>query len=111
LDILFATERLGKECNDSRAIQRLYGKQGAQLLRRRLDDLRAASHLGIMRNLSGHCHELKGNRSGQLALDLHGGYRLIFEPANVPVPAKPDGGLEWERVTIIRILGVEDYHG
>lgn len=25
--------------------------------------------------------------------------------------AKDDGGLDWTRVTQIRVLGVEDYHG
>lgn len=44
-------------------------------------------------------------------MDLVGGDRLIFEPADDPVPRKPDGGLDWRLVTAVRILGVEDYHG
>lgn len=43
-------------------------------------------------------------------MDLDGPYRLIFEPADDPVPTKDDGGLDWSRVTTIRALGVEDTH-
>jgi proteic killer suppression protein len=56
------------------------------------------------------CHELKGDRQGTLSVDLDHPYRLIFEPANDPIPRKPDGGLDWTQVTVIRILAVENYH-
>ena len=58
-----------------------------------------------------YCHELKGNRSGQLAVKLDEGYRMVLEVANDPVPRKPDGGLDWSQVSAIRILKLaEDYH-
>jgi proteic killer suppression protein len=56
------------------------------------------------------CEELKGNRKVQLSVRLEGGHRLIFEPADDPIPRKPDGGLDWREVRAIRILSVEDYH-
>jgi proteic killer suppression protein len=56
------------------------------------------------------CHELKGDRKGTLAVDLEHPYRLVFEPANEPVPRKSDGGLDWTNITAIRVLAVEDYH-
>jgi toxin HigB-1 len=34
-----------------------------------------------------------------------------YKPLNDPIPRKPDGGLDWTKITAIRILGVEDYHG
>jgi proteic killer suppression protein len=43
-------------------------------------------------------------------MDLHGGFRLIFEPADEPVPRKDDGGLDWTKVTVVRILEIKDYH-
>ena len=64
-----------------------------------------------MRELPGKCHELAGDRRGQLALSVGANYRLLFEPAHEPVPRKADGGLDWPKVTAIRVLGVEDYHG
>ena len=58
-----------------------------------------------------HCHELKGNRAGQLAVKLDKGFRMVFEVVNDPIPRKPDGGLDWSTVTAIRILELaEDYH-
>ena len=67
--------------------------------------------LEVMRGLPGRCHELTGNRAGQLALDVSRNYRLIFEPADASVERKPDVGLDWTKVNAVRILGVEDYHG
>jgi proteic killer suppression protein len=82
------------------------------LLRRRLDQFRAAENLEVLRLLPQvRCHELKGDRAGTLAVDLDHPYRLIFEPANNPVSRKPDGGLNWTAITVIRVLCVEDYHG
>lgn len=112
MDILFQDKKLEKICNNESLLVRKHGAMRAKLLRRRLDDFRAADNLEILRSLPQiRCHELKGNRSGTLAVDLDHPYRLIFEPANDPVPRKPDSGLNWTQVTIVRVLSVEDYHG
>lgn len=110
MDILFSDGRLERECCDEKARRRRHGNERAKRLGRRLDDLRAAESLADMRVLPGRCHELSANRKGQLAIDLDGPYRLIFEPANDPTPIDDDGHLLWGRVTAIRILGIEDYH-
>jgi len=83
----------------------------AKRLRRRLDQLRAAPVLEVMRRLPGRCHELKADRKGQLSIDVDGPYRLLFEPASNPIPRKKDGGLDWTKVTAVRILEIEDTHG
>jgi len=36
--------------------------------------------------------------------------RIIFLPMHEPLPLKPDGGLNWLKITAILILAVEDYH-
>ncbi len=83
----------------------------AKLLQRQLDEFGAAESLeGVRLFPQVRCHELKGNRAGTLSVDLDHPYRLIFEPANDPVPGKSDGGLDWTKVTTIRILTIEDYH-
>jgi toxin HigB-1 len=76
----------------------------------RLTDMAAATTLEDLRQLPGQCHELTGDRKGQLALDLAGGKRLIFEPSENPPPIKDDGGLAWERVDAVRVLEITDYH-
>ncbi len=110
MDIRFDTSRLREECNDFRRLQRRYGQGAAKLVRRRLDDLRAAETLAVMRPVPGDCHELRGDRKDTLAMKVGGGKRLIFEPAHRPIPRNPDGGLDWAGVTAVTVLGVEDYH-
>jgi plasmid maintenance system killer protein len=82
----------------------------ARVIRRRLDDLDAAETLEDMRNLAGRCHELTGDRAGQLSLDLAHPRRLIFIPNDYPVPTKPDDGLDWKQIRSVRILEIEDTH-
>jgi hypothetical protein len=62
------------------------------------------------RNTPGRIHEPKGDRKGQLSLDLDGPYRFLFVANHNPVPARPEGGMDWTRVTAVTILGVEDTH-
>ena len=112
MNIQFRTTGLRNICNDSSRSQRKLGPVCSRKLRTRLDELAAAESLEIMRYLpQARCHELKGNRNGQLSVDLEHPYRLIFEPAEDPLPIKKDGGLNWKEVKTIIILDVEDTHG
>ena len=112
MDIIFQDRKLEKICSDQSLLVRKYGLIRAKLLKRRFDDFEAARNLEAIRRIpQTRCHELVGNRAGTLAVDLGHPYRLIFEPANDPIPKKPEGGLDWTAVTVVRILAVEDYHG
>jgi proteic killer suppression protein len=111
LDVTFRTKKLHKQCTNAKHMATAFGHIQAKRLRQRLDDLRAAENLEMMRTLPGRCHELKAKRSGQLSMDLEHPYRLIFEPAHNPMPEREDGGLDWSSVTAIRILEVVDTHG
>jgi proteic killer suppression protein len=110
MNIVFKDKKFEKECNSQRLLEKKHGVDRAKRIRRRLDDLCAAIVLEDMRNLPGRCHELLHDRAGQLSLDLDHPYRLIFEPADEPIPTKQDGGIDWNKVTAVRILGVEDTH-
>lgn len=99
-----------KECCDAKVRRKRYGDERARRLGRRLDELRAAETLAVMKTLPGRCHELTADRKGQLAIDLDGPYRLIFEPAHEPLPLDGNGALDWNLVTIIRVLLIGDYH-
>lgn len=109
--ILFKTSKLEKVCNDEKLMIKKYGSLRSKLLKRRLNELMAANVLEDIRKLpQTRCHELLYNRKGQLSVDLDHPYRLTFEPANNPVPRKPNGKLDWTKVTEITIIGVEDTH-
>ena len=111
MEVYFTNTKLQKELQDRSRRQRKHGPRRAGLLQRRLDDLVDAETLEEMRPpMPGRCHELTGDRKGQIALDLDHPYRLIFEPYHDPIPRKADGGIDWKAITAVLIIGVEDYH-
>ena len=111
MDIVFRTRKLRKQCTGTKEMVKAFGPRQARRLRQRLDDLRAADCLEVMRVLPGRCHELKADRELQLSIDLEHPHRLVFEPAHEEVPRKEDGGLDWRLVTAIRVLEITDTHG
>jgi len=114
MDIVFANAKLRKQLNEAKAMIRAHGPERARKLKLIMVSLRGMPHLGVLAppySPPHRCHELKGNRKGKLSLDLDGPYRLIIEAANNPLPQLPDGGLDWAKVTAIRICSVEDTHG
>ena len=112
MDILFKNKKLKKQFNE--ALDTTHGPIRAKKIRARLAAFRGARSLADFwppKSGQERCHELTtGARHGQLSVDLDHPYRLIFEPANEPAPRREDGGLIWEQVTAIRVLGVEDTH-
>ncbi len=111
MDIVFSNKKLEKTCADERRMQREFGTVRSKKVKRRLAEIDAASNLDEFGKLPGpRCHELGGDRKGQLSIDLDHPYRLIIEPNHNPIPAKDDGGLDWSQVTAIRIIEIEDTH-
>ena len=109
--VYFHTLKLQKSCCTEREAVRTYGAPLARKLMQRLQELDAAETLAdIARVPPPRCHELKGDRAGQLSVDLQHPYRLLFIPANDPVPRLVDGGLDWNRVTEIEIICIADTH-
>lgn len=115
MDISFKNKKLAKSFNKGAQLVKIHGGPRAKKIRIRLTELRAATNLKDFwppKSPPGRCHELtEGKRSGQLSVDLDHPYRLIFTPDHDPVPKLDDGGLDWSKVTAIKILGVEDTHG
>ena len=80
-------------------------------LQQRLMELKAAPCLDdISKVPPPRCHPLSGDRDGQLSVDLEHPYRLLFIPANDPIPLTQDGGLDWAKVTEIEIVEITDTH-
>ena len=104
----FKSFRLGKLCTNRKDLVRRYGRPVAEKVEVRLFQLSSVATLEEMRYLPGRCHELKGARSGELAVTLHGGFRLIFRPGNPG--AGETAGLDWSSVTEVIVTEIEDYH-
>lgn len=92
------------------AAKRQWGNE-SRLVLRRIQSLLAATTLGDLRNAPGRLHPLAGDRAGQFAMSITAVRRLVFEPTENPPPLLPDGGLDIDRVTEVRVLEVVDYHG
>ena len=108
MDIQFKDQKLQKLCEQAALAKKSLGADCAKKLQARLSNLMAAQTVGEL--IAGNPHPLKGDRSGQFSLKLHGGKRLVFEPAEDPVPLDQDGAIAWSKVTQIRIIFIGDYH-
>jgi proteic killer suppression protein len=114
MNIIFATTALSKQLNVEREMVKTHGTLRAKKLKVLLTSLRAATNLGIFAppmSPPHRCHELTGNLKGQLSVDLDHPYRLLFRPSHEPLPMRPEGGLDWNLITNIEILGIKDTHG
>lgn len=114
MNITFASKGLAKQLNEEKEMVRKHGTLRSRKLKVVLTQLRAAPNLGIFAppmSPPRRCHELTGNRKGQLTVDLDHPYRLVFEPDHNPLPQRAEGGLDWRLVTAVNILEIEDTHG
>ena len=110
--ISFKNRKLEKEFCDEKALKRRWGAEQAKLIARRLTELAAAENLETLRKLPQvRAHELLGDHAGQISLDVKHPYRLLVAPDHEETPRKEDGGLDWQKITKVKVLGVEDIHG
>ena len=110
MELEFASEALRKRMENDKAMSKAFGER-AKPLKLRLALLRQAANLGDVSHVPPpRRNKLSGTREGQYAVDLKHPWRLVFEPANDPLPVNNDGSLDLAAVTKVRILEVTDYH-
>jgi proteic killer suppression protein len=110
VDITFATKKLAKLANDQSLCKRELGPKRSRIFLRRLNELVSARSLADTLHLPGHYHELSNDRKGQWACDLDQPYRLIFAPADRPIPVSNVGRTIVEEITRIVVIEIVDYH-
>jgi proteic killer suppression protein len=108
MEFSFKDKKLRELCEGRGVAERKLGAPCARKLRARLADLEAAGSVSGLP--AGRPHALSGDREGQFSVALEGGMRLVFEPNHNPTPLRDDGGIDWPRVTRVRIIFVGDYH-
>lgn len=110
MKIRFANNKLARQLSDATSIKQAFGVM-AKKVSMRMDDIQAAPNLAVLRKLpQANCHPLKGNRTGEWAVDISGNHRLIFRIDQDPIPMKEDGTIEEILVTDIVIIETADYH-
>ena len=110
MEISFAKRKFQKVCESEKELQRAFGRDCARQVMSRLSDLRAAATLEEMRYLPGRCHELAGDRAGQLGVDLASGRRLVIAPAGGRPTDTARGDNVWREVDAVQVLEIVDYH-
>lgn len=91
-------------------MQKAFGTM-ARKVNQRMQELIYSENLEILKTLpAARCHELKGSKKGEFAVDISGNWRLIFVPDHDPVPVKDDNSIDCIKITDIEILRTEDYH-
>lgn len=108
MEIRYKDKKIRDLCEKQAVAEKKLGAASARKLKVRLQALEAATRVTDL--VAGNPHPLKEDRIGQFALDLAGGWRLVFVPANDPCPTRPEGGIDWFQVTIISIEYIGDYH-
>ena len=108
MDIDFASTKLRALCEQHARMVAAFGFPCAKKLQNRLADLDAVAFVTEL--VAGRPHPLKGDRSGQFSLDLHGAVRLVFESDQDPVPRNTDNSIAWNQVSKVRIVFIGDYH-
>lgn len=111
MEIYFHSKKLMKICSEKKEAVKAVGENNAGKLMQRLMELKAAHSLDDISNLPpARCHELTGNLKGHFSVDINKNYRLLFIPANDPIPMKNDGGFDKKRITEIEVISIEDTH-
>lgn len=108
MKVNFKDKKIRELCEKQAVAEKKLGAACSRKLRNRLSDLEAVDRVADL--VAGNPHPLKGNRAGQFALDLAGGWRLVLAPDHNPCPTRPDGGVDWFQVTIVCIEYIGDYH-
>jgi toxin HigB-1 len=111
IQIHWSDKKLLKAQRSDAAGQRLWGADRWAALKRRIRTLESADTLADVRGQAGKFHALSADLAGEWAANLTPNWRVVFEPADEPLPTLVDGGLDTAKVTAVRIRRIEDYHG
>ncbi|NLX53143.1 MAG: plasmid maintenance system killer [Deltaproteobacteria bacterium] len=79
MEVQFRTKKLKKYYENSKEAEKAYGRTVARRYIGRINIIKQTRDLSELMQLPGlRCHELKGDRKGQYAMNLTGFDRLIF---------------------------------
>ena len=108
--ITFADRNLKKYANNKTMAIKKMGVKRAKLYQKRLDDMAAAESFVDFEFLPGRFHQLTGNLKDKWSCDLDHPYRLLFEPAEVPIPKDENGKQILIEIKSLEVTEITDYH-
>ncbi len=108
--ITFADRNLRKYANNNTLAIKKMGPKRAKIYQKRLEDMAATESFSDLKFLPGRFHQLSENRKDNWACDLDHPYRLVFEPADEPIPKDKDGKQILIEIRSLEIIEVTNYH-
>jgi hypothetical protein len=103
LEIAFAQKSIRQTCERFARAKLLLGTKVAEKLKRRLADLRAATHVADL--VAGHPNDTNG-RHRRISIDLCEGYQLILGPNHTSTPVDASGRVDWSKVSRIKLFAI-----
>lgn len=98
MEITYRSRKIERICTNAEAAERAYGRDMADKIHQRIDELSAADTIEMMIQYHiGRCHLLSQDRKGQYALDLVHPYRLVFSKSG-------------DKIQIANVIEIVDYH-
>lgn len=111
MKISFKNRKLQRAFESEASLKRIFGARMLRAIKARISVLEDSSCLADVPTIKPErCHQLKGKRDEQFAVDLVQPYRMVFEVNHDPMPRDEFGGIDKKRVIEIMILEVVDYH-
>jgi len=101
--VLQYNDNMKEACHDIHVATRIYGKQIARKLHRKITLLIAAETLSNFMSFDNNAHWLTGNRNWEFSIPLSNGYSIILTPNHKESKAPQDH-------FIMTITTIEDYH-
>jgi proteic killer suppression protein len=109
VELSIRNSKLAKVLNSERELDMNYGTDNGRRIALRLQNIRDASTLEeLSRVPQTRVHELTAGRNEQISVDAKHPYRLILACNHEEHPRKPDGGLDWARITKVQLIEIVD---
>ncbi|MGB1206471.1 MAG: type II toxin-antitoxin system RelE/ParE family toxin [Chitinophagales bacterium] len=110
MEIFYKTKKLEKTLTNDAKMKKTYGTL-ARHIRKRMKHLKASPNLATVKKIPQlKLHKLGGKRQDEWSINISENWVITFEVANNPIPILPNGSHDFEKITIIEIVFVGDYH-
>jgi len=111
VQVSFTNKKLAKLLNSEKEIVKANGADNGRRIARRLQNIVDASNLAELAKIpQTRVHQLTGDRNEQISVDVKHPYRLLLICGDEEPPRKSDGGLDWNKITKVIVIGIEDTH-
>ena len=98
LEICFKNNKLEACCTDAREAIKKYSVEMAEKIHQRMEELRSIDSIeDLLQHKIGGCHQLKGKRKEQYAMNLVHPYRLVFIQEDTTIQ-------------LVKIIDIVNYH-